>query len=203
MLSPFPVSPLETPYPASMRVLPHPPTHSHLTGLAFLYTEASSLHRNRGFFTKSFTGVGVRVVIGQSILGLFSLSPFASFIFFIFLGLGTSASSSEGCSFFISMVFSSGCFLLKGLLFLLGGFAFRSSVILRRLHLLFGLFGIRVSMPFSEGSFFLTAFSLAEAASSIPPGASLVFDFGFSFLVFFSLGLGGISMLPLPSLVPT
>jgi hypothetical protein len=27
MLSPFPISPLETPYPASMRVLPHPPTH--------------------------------------------------------------------------------------------------------------------------------------------------------------------------------
>jgi hypothetical protein len=31
----------------------------------------------------------------------------------------------------------------------------------------------------------------------------LVFDFGFSFLVFFLLGLGSISMLPLPSLIPT
>ena len=73
MLSPSLISPLQTTYPipsypASMRVLPHPPTHSHLTGLAFLYTEASSLHRNKGFFTKSFTGVGVPVVIGQSIL---------------------------------------------------------------------------------------------------------------------------------------
>ena len=53
MLTPFPVSPLQTPYPippypASMRVLPHPPTHSCLTSLAFLYTEASNLHRTKG-----------------------------------------------------------------------------------------------------------------------------------------------------------
>ena len=53
MLSPFLVSPLQTPnsippYPASMRVLPHPPTHSCLTALAFLYTGASSLHRTKG-----------------------------------------------------------------------------------------------------------------------------------------------------------
>jgi len=46
MLSPFPVSPLQTPYPilpypASRRVLS--PTHSHLTILVFLYTGASSL----------------------------------------------------------------------------------------------------------------------------------------------------------------
>jgi hypothetical protein len=27
---------------------PHPPTHFHLTALAFLYTGASSLHRNKG-----------------------------------------------------------------------------------------------------------------------------------------------------------
>ena len=43
MLSPFPVSSLETPSPvltppASVRVLPLPPTHSHLTTLAFPYT---------------------------------------------------------------------------------------------------------------------------------------------------------------------
>jgi drug/metabolite transporter (DMT)-like permease len=53
MLSPFPVSPLETlfpifPLPASMRVLPHPPTLSHLPALAFLYTGPSSLHRTKG-----------------------------------------------------------------------------------------------------------------------------------------------------------
>jgi hypothetical protein len=46
MLSPFPISPLQAsypipPYPASMRRLPHPPTHSHFTALAFLYTGAS------------------------------------------------------------------------------------------------------------------------------------------------------------------
>ena len=45
MLSPFFVSPLQTPYPispypASMRVLPHPPTHSSLNALAFLITGA-------------------------------------------------------------------------------------------------------------------------------------------------------------------
>ena len=53
MLSPFPVSSLKTPYPiplytASMRVLYHPPTHSCLTALAFLYPGASSLHRTKG-----------------------------------------------------------------------------------------------------------------------------------------------------------
>jgi hypothetical protein len=59
MLSPVPVSPLEPlypipPYPASMRVLPHPPIHSHLTALAFLYTGASSLHRNKGLSSHSY-----------------------------------------------------------------------------------------------------------------------------------------------------
>ena len=53
MLSPFPISPLQisypmSPYPVSMRVLPHLPTHSHLTTLAFLYTGASSLHQTKG-----------------------------------------------------------------------------------------------------------------------------------------------------------
>ena len=52
MLSPFLVSPLETPYPnlsatASMRVLPHPPTHSHLPTLAFPSIGALSLHRTK------------------------------------------------------------------------------------------------------------------------------------------------------------
>ena len=50
---PFPVHLPQTPYPihltpASMRVLPHAPTHSHLTVLAFPYTGASSLHRTKG-----------------------------------------------------------------------------------------------------------------------------------------------------------
>ena len=50
MLFPFLLSPLETPYPilpntASVRVLPHPPTHSCLPILAFPYIRASSLHR--------------------------------------------------------------------------------------------------------------------------------------------------------------
>jgi hypothetical protein len=45
MLSPFPVSPsanppILPPSSCSMRVLPYPPTHSHLTSLAFPYTEA-------------------------------------------------------------------------------------------------------------------------------------------------------------------
>ena len=53
MLSPFPVSPQETPYPilplpGFMRVLPHPPTYSHFTALSFPYTLASSLHSTRG-----------------------------------------------------------------------------------------------------------------------------------------------------------
>ena len=53
MLSLFPVSPMETPYlltppPASMWVLPHPPTHSHLPALAFTYTGALSLHGTKG-----------------------------------------------------------------------------------------------------------------------------------------------------------
>ena len=54
--SPFPVSPPQTPYslpfPASMKVLPHPPTHplthSSLSALAFPYPESSSLHRTKG-----------------------------------------------------------------------------------------------------------------------------------------------------------
>ena len=33
---------------ASMRVLPHQPTHSCLTTLASPYTEVSSLHRTKG-----------------------------------------------------------------------------------------------------------------------------------------------------------
>jgi hypothetical protein len=33
---------------ASMRVLPHPPTHSSFTDLAFPYTAASNLHRTKG-----------------------------------------------------------------------------------------------------------------------------------------------------------
>ena len=46
MLSPFHISPPETPYPilpliASMRVLFNIPTHSHLPALAFPYIEAS------------------------------------------------------------------------------------------------------------------------------------------------------------------
>ena len=41
------LSPFQVPYPASMRVLPHPATHSCLTNLAFLYTGASSLHRTK------------------------------------------------------------------------------------------------------------------------------------------------------------
>ena len=53
MLSSFPVSPLQTPYPtphpaASMRVFPHPPTHTCLPALVFLYTGASSLYRTKG-----------------------------------------------------------------------------------------------------------------------------------------------------------
>ena len=53
MLSPFLVPPPETPYPvpsppASMRVFPHPPTHSHLPALAFPYTGTLSLHRTKG-----------------------------------------------------------------------------------------------------------------------------------------------------------
>ena len=53
MFSPFQVSSSETPYtipptPASMRVLPQPPTHSYLTALAFPYNGASSTLRPNG-----------------------------------------------------------------------------------------------------------------------------------------------------------
>jgi hypothetical protein len=37
------------PSPASMRVLPHPPTHSHLTALASSYAEALASTRPRAF----------------------------------------------------------------------------------------------------------------------------------------------------------
>jgi hypothetical protein len=50
MLSPLSVSPLNPPIPSStpvsMRVLLYPPTHSHLTALAFPYTVALGLQRN-------------------------------------------------------------------------------------------------------------------------------------------------------------
>jgi len=51
MLPPFQVSPSQIPdplLPASMRVIPHPPTHSCLSDLAFLYPGSSSLHRTKG-----------------------------------------------------------------------------------------------------------------------------------------------------------
>jgi hypothetical protein len=53
MLSPFPVSPQQTPYCmpqycASMRVLPHPPIHSCLTALAFLYTGGIKPSQDQG-----------------------------------------------------------------------------------------------------------------------------------------------------------
>jgi hypothetical protein len=55
-VNPFPNFPSANPhpippYPASMRVLHDPPTHSSLTTIAFLYTEASSLHRTKGSLT--------------------------------------------------------------------------------------------------------------------------------------------------------
>ena len=42
------VSPLPSFSPASMRVLPQPPTYSRLTILAFPYPGASSLHWTKG-----------------------------------------------------------------------------------------------------------------------------------------------------------
>jgi len=56
MLSPFPVSPLQTlypifPYPASMSMRPQPPTHSCFTILALLYIGASSLHKTKGLLS--------------------------------------------------------------------------------------------------------------------------------------------------------
>jgi hypothetical protein len=41
---PYPIPP----YPASMRLLLHPPILSHLHALALPYTRASSLHRTKG-----------------------------------------------------------------------------------------------------------------------------------------------------------
>ena len=40
-------NPLSHPLTASMRVLLNPPTHSHITALAFSYTGASSLPRTK------------------------------------------------------------------------------------------------------------------------------------------------------------
>jgi hypothetical protein len=52
VLSPLPVFPPHPLFPphmtASMRVLPHLPTHSHLSALAFPYPGSSSLHRTKG-----------------------------------------------------------------------------------------------------------------------------------------------------------
>jgi hypothetical protein len=49
----FPIFLFTNPYsisllPASMRVLPNPPTHSHLTTLAFPYIGTSNLHKTKG-----------------------------------------------------------------------------------------------------------------------------------------------------------
>jgi hypothetical protein len=42
-------NPLSHPPPtASVRIVPHPPTHSHFSILTFPYTQALSLHRNKG-----------------------------------------------------------------------------------------------------------------------------------------------------------
>ena len=54
MLSPFQVFPPEIlypipPLPASMRVLPQPPTYSPPSALAFPYTGASNPHRSKGY----------------------------------------------------------------------------------------------------------------------------------------------------------
>jgi hypothetical protein len=53
MLSPFPVFLLQNPHPiplphASMRVFPHPPTHSPLIASAFPYAGTLNLHRTKG-----------------------------------------------------------------------------------------------------------------------------------------------------------
>ena len=53
MLSLFPVSPQQTPYPfplppASMRVLLNSPTHDHITALAIPYAGVSSFHGTKG-----------------------------------------------------------------------------------------------------------------------------------------------------------
>ena len=53
MLSPFPASPLQAPYsipsyPASMRVFPYTPTHSHLTALAFPYAGGIKPSQDQG-----------------------------------------------------------------------------------------------------------------------------------------------------------
>ena len=53
MFSPVQVFPSEIPYPIShppdsMRMLSHPPTHSHLPSLAFPYTGASNNLRPKG-----------------------------------------------------------------------------------------------------------------------------------------------------------
>ena len=55
MLSLFLVSPPGTsypnlPFPASIRVITQPPTHSHLPALAFPYTGVLSLYRTKGLF---------------------------------------------------------------------------------------------------------------------------------------------------------
>jgi hypothetical protein len=59
MLSPFSVSSPQVPYPllpspASMRVLPHLPTHSWLSNLVFPYPGSSSLHRTKGLPSQWF-----------------------------------------------------------------------------------------------------------------------------------------------------
>lgn len=45
----YPLSPLPPPPPASMKMLPLPPTHSNLNTLAFPYIGEMSLHRTKGF----------------------------------------------------------------------------------------------------------------------------------------------------------
>jgi len=49
MLSPFLISPPETPSPCFYEAVPSPPTPSHLPTLTFPYIGASSLSRTKGF----------------------------------------------------------------------------------------------------------------------------------------------------------
>ena len=43
--------PSQSPLPASMRMLPLPPTHSHLTALAFLYSGGIEPSQAKGLFS--------------------------------------------------------------------------------------------------------------------------------------------------------
>ena len=98
MFSPFPVFPPEPSYPippppASMRVLPLPPIHSHFTTRAFPYTGKSSLHRTKDL--SSFDSRQCHLLLHMQ------LEPWAIHVYSLVGGLVHGSSGGSGWLIFL------------------------------------------------------------------------------------------------------